>query len=121
MKSLMIILMAVSCASCGQLFLKQGMLQVGDIKLSLRELVPILTKVFSTPFVIIGFICYGVGALLWLVVLSKTELSYAYPMVSLSYIIVILGSIMLFNEDVSLLRWIGVILVCLGVCIVARS
>jgi len=55
------------------------------------------------------------------VILSETELSYAYPIVSLSYIIVIFGSIILFHEDVSLLRWIGVILICIGVCVVARS
>lgn len=121
MKSLMIILIAVSFASCGQLFLKQGILQVGDINLSLRELFLILTKVFFTPFVLIGLICYGIGALLWLVVLSKIELSYAYPMVSLSYVIVVFGSIILFKESISLIRWIGLILICIGVYVVARS
>jgi len=121
LRPIILILMAVLCASCGQLFLKRGMMQVGDITLRFRGIIPLSIKVFSSPLVWIGLISYGIGALLWLVVLSKTELSYAYPMVSISYIIVILGSIMLFNEDVSLLRWIGVILVCIGVCIVARS
>lgn len=121
MRSLLLILIAVLCASCGQLFLKKGMLQKGTIDLSLREMALFFVKVFSSPFVLIGLIAYGIGALLWLVILSETELSYAYPIVSLSYIIVIFGSIILFHEDVSLLRWIGVILICIGVCVVARS
>jgi multidrug transporter EmrE-like cation transporter len=56
-----------------------------------------------------------------LVILSREELSYAYPMVSLGYLVVVIASFYLFKENVTLLRFAGLLMICLGVSVVARS
>jgi len=61
----------------------------------------------------------SVGA--WLVVLSRVDVSIAYPMVSLGYIITVILGKVLFNETVTAQRMLGVAIICLGVLIVARS
>jgi drug/metabolite transporter (DMT)-like permease len=59
--------------------------------------------------------------LIWLVILSRVELSYAYPMLSLSYVFIVLASWLIFNEHLSLLRLMGVLFISLGVMMVGRS
>jgi multidrug transporter EmrE-like cation transporter len=66
-------------------------------------------------------LCFGVSSVFWLVILSRIDLSYAYPMVSIGYIAVVLFSYFVFKENVSLIRWIGVITICAGVFLISRS
>ena len=64
---------------------------------------------------------FSPGHLLWIKVLSKVELSYAYPMVSLGYVLVMIFSYFLFKENITPLRIAGVLFIILGVVLVARS
>ncbi|MBC2425350.1 SMR family transporter, partial [Clostridium beijerinckii] len=66
-------------------------------------------------------ISYGLSFLLWIKVLSKVELSYAYPMVSLGYVLVMLFSYFIFKENITPLRILGIAFIILGVILVARS
>lgn len=68
-----------------------------------------------------GIISYGVSFLLWIKVLSKVELSYAYPMVSLGYVLVMIFSYFFFKENVTPIRILGVAFIMIGVILVARS
>lgn len=67
-----------------------------------------------------GFALFGVATLLWFDVLSKAPLSLAYPLMSLSYIFGLLAARFYFGEAVSVTRWAGVLLICLGVALVAK-
>jgi multidrug transporter EmrE-like cation transporter len=69
----------------------------------------------------LGFILYGLSAICWLWVLSRAQLSFAYPVLALSFPIVVALSAVLFGEYVSTLRWMGVIVIVLGVSLLAKT
>lgn len=116
MKDIVMILTAVALGALGQLSLKKGMLHSGSADLSFN-----LIKAVFTPYIFLGLTLYTVAMLLWLAILSRVELSYAYPMLSLGYVFIVLASWLIFNEHVSLLRLIGVLFICTGVAMVSRS
>jgi len=103
----------------GHVFLKAGMNKIGGI--SPVQLLSNFTKVFSTPFVILGLFCYVFSVGMYMVVLSKTHLSYAYPLLtSLAYIFIILVSWQIFKEPFSTLKWLGILLIFVGVILIGR-
>ena len=69
----------------------------------------------------VGFILYGLSALCWLWVLSRAQLSFAYPLLSLSFPIVVVLSEIFFAEAISPIRWIGVCLIVIGVSFISRT
>lgn len=68
-----------------------------------------------------GLILYALSALCWLWVLSREQLSFAYPVLSLSFPIVVGLSALIFSEAISPLRWIGVVTIVVGVSLIART
>lgn len=108
-------------ATSGQLALKQGMTKVGMISVEIGTLPPLLLKAFLTPFVLLGLALYIISAMMWLIVLSRVDLSFAYPMVAIGYIIVVFLSWLLFKEDVTVLRILGCLAIALGVTLISRS
>ena len=122
MDTFLMIVIAILVSSAGQLFLKQGMARVGPLEAqSLLGVATLAWRVFSTPLVILGLVCYGVGTLVWLVVLSRLDLSFAYPMLALSYVLVPLMAQVCLGEKIPIARWAGIGIIVIGVGIVAKS
>ena len=119
MVNVLLLFFSISLAVAGQLFMKHGMMMFGTFPVT-QLLVKMLPMIFQ-PYVFIGIICFGVSSIFWLVVLSRIDLSLAYPLVSIAYIAVAIFSYYVFKENVSLLRWIGIITICLGVLLISRS
>ncbi len=120
--SLPLILFSVLCGVAGQISLKVGMTQVGQIgSNALEHPLQIAVQVFTSPLVIVGLGLYGLGALSWLTVLSRVPLSFAYPLVALSYAFTPLLALVLLRENVPSLRWLGILTICLGAFLVSRS
>ena len=108
---------AVCLGVVGQLLMKSGMNQVGAID---RLGVAALIRVFSNPWVLLGFASYGLSSVVYLMALSKLDLSVAYPMIGLGYVLVVLFSWLLLREPVGVARWVGVFLIVAGVWLVGR-
>jgi multidrug transporter EmrE-like cation transporter len=121
MRSLIFVLTPVFIGVLGQLALKHGMNQVGKLSVELSLFIPQMMKSFMNPFVFVGFVLYFFSALVWLMVLSRFPLSYAYPMLSVSYVAVVLLSGILFHETVSPVRWLGILIICAGVVVLSRG
>lgn len=121
MKNFLLIICSVSLAVFGQFFLKKGMLQIGEIPFNFGTPVFLIRKIFSNFGLFFGFALFGLSAITWLVVLSKVELSLAYPMVSVGYILTLFISWKFLGEVVSPLRWAAVIVICFGVFLLSRS
>jgi drug/metabolite transporter (DMT)-like permease len=85
------------------------------------EVLPRLTRAALNPIVISGFFLYGISAALWLVVLTRAELSWAYPLLSMGYVLVVLLSRVLFHESVTTTRLLGTLVICLGVWLISRT
>lgn len=115
------ILVSVGLAAVAQLTLKHGMNQVrarsGVVELSLGS----LKAVAVTPYVWAGLALFGVSALLWLAVLSRASLSFAYPFAALTYVLILLFDHFALDEPVSALRWGGVAFIVAGIFLISRT
>ncbi len=105
----------------GQLLLKHGMNKLGNFDISLQALVPVFIRAFLSPYILMGLACYVTGFLIWLIVLAKAEVSFAYPLISLGYILTALLGWLLLGESVTWMRLTGIIVTCLGVFIISQS
>lgn len=115
MKSIWLILISVVLGALGQVILKLGSNKLGTISFSLPVLVSSLVRLIKTPEIIIGLILFGTSFLLWIKVLSRSELSYAYPMVSIGYILVVVLSYFLLDEAFSWNKVMGIAIIVAGV------
>jgi len=118
---LVLILMDVILNVTGQLSLKYGMARIGNFSISLSALPPVFLKAATNIYVLLGLVCYGLGFMVWLIVLSKAEVSYAYPLISLGYVFTAILARAMFGEAVGATRLIGICVTCLGVFLIARS
>jgi len=80
-----------------------------------------LSVVFSSPFVWLGLLTVLSIFIIWSSILSKIDLSVAVPIASFSYILVPLASIVYFHERISMLRWLGIFFILIGVIFVSLS
>jgi drug/metabolite transporter (DMT)-like permease len=120
-KVLALIFLDVILNVAGQLSLKRGMAQFGSFAISIDALPRIFLKAAFNFNILLGLVCYGLGFLVWLIVLAKAEVSYAYPLISLGYVFTAILAWLLFNEALTDIRIAGILLICIGVYLIARS
>ncbi|MBI2955636.1 MAG: EamA family transporter [Chloroflexi bacterium] len=108
-------------SATGELLLKYGMNQVGVLSLHPDNIVAGLWRSFTSPFILLGFVAVFGGSIFWLSVISRVQLSYAYPMLSLGYVLVVVASWMFLNEQFNPMRLVGVLVICAGVVVVSRT
>lgn len=119
MSHFILLLVVIILNVLGHVFLKAGMNKIGGI--SPAQLLSDFTKVFSTPFIILGLLSYALSVAMYMVVLSRAHLSYAYPLLNgLAYALIILISWQIFREPFSTIKWIGIFLILLGVILVGK-
>ena len=104
-----------------QLLLKAGTNSVGVFAFSSENLVPVGWKLATEPHIIGGVGCYVISVIVWIMALSRVEVSIAYPMLSIGYAVNALAAWYLFGEAVTLTRLAGIGVIIVGVYIVARS
>lgn len=112
-----LLLASVLLAAIGQLVFKAALNQIGGLTVSIDMFVKLLTN----PLMVIGLIIFAASAFLWLIALMRAELSFAYPFLSLSYVLVLVGGAVLFNEKITPLRVLGFAAIIVGIFIVASS
>ena len=116
------IIISILLSSTAQLLLKYGASSPSIQKaIYSHSILNLFYAMISTPQIILGLICFGVSLILWIVILSRTDVSYAYPFVALGICLTILAGWFFFNESLSMLRIIGVVIVVAGVITVANS
>lgn len=120
---ILLILFSVTLAAIAQLGLKHGMNLVNDElapeRFSLNG--PSLRALVVQPYVWGGLLLFGLSALVWLVVLSRASLSFAYPFAALTYVLILLFDLFVLDEAVPALRWAGVAFIGVGIFLVSRT
>ena len=120
---IVLILFSVTLAAIAQLALKHGMNLVNDElapqTFSLNG--PSLRVVAGQPFVWGGLFLFGLSALVWLIVLSRASLSFAYPFAALTYVLILLFDQFVLDEHVPGLRWAGVAFIGVGIILVSQT
>jgi multidrug transporter EmrE-like cation transporter len=104
-----------------QLLLKAGMGQIGHFEFSMANLLPIGLKVAANPPIITGLTLYVVSVGVWLLVLSRVQVSFAYPMLSIGYVVNAVAANYLFGEPLTSIRILGIFVIIAGVYLVAQS
>lgn len=110
---------SILLAVTGQLLMKKGMLVFGTFPAS--QLLYKIIPMFLSPYIFFGLAFFGASAVAWLVVLSRLELSFVYPMVSIAYILVAIASWFFFSENINLIRCMGILVIIIGVFLISRS
>jgi len=120
MKNILLILTSVSLNAGAQILMRKGMLQIGEVSFT-QSLLKTLSQMITSVYLWLSLSCYGMSIFIWMVVLSRVEVSFAYAFSSLGYVLVIIMSIFILREHISTIRIIGVGIVCFGIILVSRS
>ena len=111
--------LSIALATTGQLLLKAGMDAAGvEVALEPAALLDLIKSILTSWRLLLGLAAFGTSSVFWLVALSRLPLSTAYPVVSLSYVLVLGAGVVMFGERPSLVTWTGALLVMCGVAII---
>jgi multidrug transporter EmrE-like cation transporter len=115
------LLLGVLLNAAAQLLLKTGATRISALEFSWTNLLPMGFQVMTSPAIILGLVFYGISVILWIAVLSRVDVSIAYPMLSIGYVINAIAAYYLFGEALTAARIGGIFLILVGVYFVARS
>ncbi|WP_298402156.1 EamA family transporter [uncultured Chloroflexus sp.] len=115
---LALLITASALTVTGEVLLKIGMnhvtTHVGAFSLEPR----VLWATFTDWRVILGFALVFGGAIFWLGVISRVDLSFAYPLLALNYVIILIPSRVLLNEPITIMRLVGAMIIVIGVIVI---
>lgn len=121
MQTYIIVIISVLFNTVAQLLLKFGLKNFGDFTLDFAHIGKLITSIFTNWYLFGGMCCFVGSVLLWLVVLTKLPVSIAYPMGSLGYLFTLVFAYFLLNEPITMLKIIGILLICGGVIVLSQS
>jgi len=112
---------SVALSAIAQIFLKNGLTKVQSRNGGGRSVTRLAHGIVSEKFIWLWGLCFVAAMGLWLSGLQKLDLSYAYPLVSVGYVLVTILSLVFFQERVDRRRWLAVAVISLGVTLIAGS
>ena len=119
------ILFTVFTNAAAQMMLKQGMLTMGPLAptdgMTVLGLITMILKIVFHPWIFAGLVTFVISMASHLYVLSKVELSFAYPFLSLAYVAVAIAAWWLFKEDLNTWRIAGIAFICIGTYLIAQG
>lgn len=115
------ILVGVLLNAGAQLLLKAGVGPLGPINVQAATLLPLLGKVLAQWPILAGLACYVLSVGVWIVALSRVDVSLAYPLLSLGYVVNAVAAWWLFGEVLGPMRAAGILIILLGVFVMSRS
>ena len=119
--SLLMVLTGVLLNAGAQLLLKAGTRVLGVIDPRNGALVSSVVGVATQPYILAGLACYVLSVAVWIMALSRVEVSVAYPMLSLGYVVNALAAWWLFGEMLTPSKLIGMLIILAGVFVLSRS
>ncbi|MGK7873101.1 MAG: EamA family transporter [Xenococcaceae cyanobacterium] len=111
-----LLLISIFSSVLGQFFLKAGALKLGRVNTS--NLVNHVLSIVTTPALLAGLVCYGLGAIAYILLLTRVKLSIAAPSAALIYVFSLLVGYFIFKEPIPVHRLVGLSLIVCGVVLV---
>lgn len=105
----------------GQIVLKWQVARAGVLPAGLRDKIWFLLGLLLNPWIISGFAAAFLASLAWMAAMTKFQLSYAYPFMSLAFVLVLVLSNLLFQEPVTLPKIAGIVLIVLGIIVGSKG
>ena len=116
-----LVMTGVLLNAIAQLALKASVSDTGIINLDLQSLLSSAGSLATNLWLWVGLICYAVSVVVWILALSRVDVSIAYPMLSIGYIVNALAASQLFDEPLGIGKVIGIGIIIVGVYVLARS
>jgi multidrug transporter EmrE-like cation transporter len=116
-----LVLTGVLLNAVAQLALKASVSDTGIINLDVQSLLTSAGSLASNLWLWLGLLCYAVSVVVWILALSRVDVSIAYPMLSIGYIVNAVAAWQLFGEPMSLGKVVGIGIIIVGVYVLARS
>lgn len=121
LSAFLLIISGVLLNALAQLALKASVNDMGAISVSLNTAVPVFSRLAIEPWLWVGLVCYGISVIVWILALSRVDVSIAYPMLSIGYIVNALAAWQLFGEALTTQRIMGIGIIIVGVIVLTRS
>ena len=116
-----LVLCTVVLTSYAQLIVKWRVSRAGPLPVDFAKKALFLTGMLFDPFVITGLLGALLAGLAWMAAMTKLELSFAYPFVSLSFVLVFVFSAFLFHETITTPKILGMLLIIAGIIVIGRG
>jgi multidrug transporter EmrE-like cation transporter len=116
-----LIMIGVLLNAVAQLALKASVKDTGAIELSAGNVMPVASQLMAEPWLWVGLGCYGISVIVWILALSRVDVTIAYPMLSVGYVVNAFAAYALFGETLTPGRLMGIGIIILGVTVLARS
>lgn len=121
-KLLIVLLIGLAFESTGVVLLKKGMTQIGDMKkVSVSEVARVMKSSVKSPQILLGILFEALFFACLLILMSRSEISFLWPLTGLSFVFATFAAILFLNEHVSMIRWAGVVLIVLGASLISYS
>jgi drug/metabolite transporter (DMT)-like permease len=121
-KVLLILLFGLACESTGVILLKKGMTHIGDLNgCTSAEMFRVFKAGATSPQILLGVFFEAVFFGCLLLLMSKSDISFLWPLTALSFVFATLAAMIFLGESVSWVRWIGVALIMLGAAFISYS
>jgi drug/metabolite transporter (DMT)-like permease len=122
MFALTLVLICVLAGAAGQILWKEGMSNLGRIN-GIGDLLQVKTvwDIFTNKYIILGIILYAMSVFLWLGAMSTLDVSFMYPLLSLGYIVTAILALVFIGENITLLRWAGIVVIIAGCFMITKS
>jgi drug/metabolite transporter (DMT)-like permease len=121
LKVIALVIIKDTIESFADLFFKMGTLSTGIHNVTIANVLEFTSRVTANPWLWVGVIFYLVNFFLWITLLSRVDLSVAFPLSSLTYIIVPILAVAFLQEKVHFVRWAGILFIIIGVSIAGRA
>jgi len=118
-KLILQILLLVSMLTTGNILWKYGLTGMGGVFVNGKTFISSIKDLFVSPYIWFGALLYILGTLYWFALLSKHNLSYVYPMLSVGYVFGMIAGMLFFKETISLTSWIGMGIIFAGFIILS--
>lgn len=119
--SFSLIIVGVLLNAAAQILIKAGTNSIGYFEFSLENIVPIGWKLATEWHIVLALTCYVISVVIWILALSRVQVSIAYPMISLGYVVGALAAWWLFGEALNPTKVVGIGVIILGVIIISRA
>jgi uncharacterized membrane protein len=120
-KTLVMVLAMIVCANAGDLLLKRGMAQIGPVELTARGIPQAFQQTVASPTIWLAIFFLSGFMVSYMTVLSWADYSYVMPAGAAGYAILTFLAVVFLHESVSPRRWVGVVLICVGVLLVGQT
>ena len=104
-----------------QLMIKAGTNSIGYFEFSRNNILPIGVRLATEPHIIGAIACYALSVVIWTLALSRVQVSIAYPLVSMGYVVNVVAAWWFFNESINPAKVVGISVIILGVVIISRA